>query len=196
MNRDRFYRFPKTLPNKIIAGGAAPLYDDGTLINSDYNGSACISIGGTAFQSEYYSTGYEFSSCVFGLGWFGPTGGMYQSPGGPTSETEPVYVGFIFNRTCVINRVAWASNYAPSSRYVQQFYVEGSNNTVTGLDGTWTRLTYKTAPDDWMNGFPKMFSFTNTTAYKAYRLKIVKSMTYMDISFFKFIETSAIISPL
>lgn len=83
------------------------------------------------------------------------------------SHKTNIYVGYIFNSPIRVNSIYYKTRNitALSAR------LEGSNNTTTGQDGTWTNLGAITSPT---GGY---INISNVNYYKAYRLYIVSETT-------------------
>lgn len=99
-----------------------------------------------------------------------------------------VKLGFMFDSAKVITSISFGSLYY-STRYVEDFEFQASNNTTDGLDGTWTTLSVVTGLTDWWSGHnTKVFEFANNTTFKSYRLHVTKGYDYLDIANLKFME--------
>lgn len=73
-------------------------------------------------------------------------------------------VGYAFPSPVVISRISVSSS---NAAYPRGWVFEGSNDSTTGLDGTWAALHASSVyvPGDWADFETKIFDLANTTAY-------------------------------
>lgn len=93
--------------------------------------------------------------------------GWHNSPS--SSPGFPEYAGVLFGSEM---HTVTALNFQVHTNPFQDFILQGSTDTLTGLDGTWSDVFSSTvtirADLTWQE-----WTFSNTSAYSAYRIKIV-----------------------
>jgi hypothetical protein len=136
---------------------------------------------GLAFSTSIYSGTYPAWQAfdTGDNGWRSVSGGGY-----------PQRIGYKFTASKVIKAYTvkcYLANEAPSA-----WTLQASNNTTTGLDGTWTDIVTVSGQTGWA-GFDKrtFYCLGNTTGYTAYRLSITASngAAYIGLSDLEFIDT-------
>jgi hypothetical protein len=94
--------------------------------------------------------------------------GWHMSP----SSGFPLYAGILFGTT---KHTVTGLNFQIHVNPIQHFVLQGCNNTTTGLDGDWSNVFSSTVihPGS-QNGELswQSWTFSNTIAYSAYRVKI------------------------
>lgn len=124
-----------------------------------------VSPFGLCFASSHYGAGYEPYVAFNGVqeantGW------------ASTNTAYPHYIGYKFTQPKVINKFILKSRVFNVTVIAPENYeIEGSSDTTTGIDGVWTSLGSFTNSNTalgavWTN------NFVNNMAYSAYRLKI------------------------
>ena len=97
------------------------------------------------------------------------------------------FVGFYFFNKKVINQYVISST--ASSLEPKDFVLEASNDTTTGLDGTWVVLDTQKNVIDWTT--TREYKFDNLKAYHAYRIRWSSNnghVNYTSISRLNFFE--------
>lgn len=119
---------------------------------------------GLAFASSTYDSNYPAYKAFNG-----------DSSNGWNARANPVYpeyLGYIFTQKMILSEIALDTG---GTRRVYTFKIQGSNDTTTGTDGTWTDVSEViTTPD---SGYNKTYPINGDGEYKAYRLYIVTGTT-------------------
>lgn len=86
------------------------------------------------------------------------------------SVIKPTYIGYIFDTATVLKYVKTTEYGYSGGGMINNFKIQGSNDTTNGSDGTWTDLTDTITITSAGASAPHNFVINNSTAYKAYRL--------------------------
>lgn len=99
--------------------------------------------------------------------------GIGKRFGGKATSSSPLRVKYTFKTNKVVNAYRiWnqVANYSPNKHAPKAFYFEGS------LDGnTWVKLDSQANQTGWKAGEPRVFEFSNTVAYKHYRMNFTSN---------------------
>lgn len=87
-----------------------------------------------------------------------------------TDTVSTGIIGYIFASSIIINKYLIRPDDFDVNRAARDWTLQGSNDTTTGLDGTWFTLDTQATITDWAVGVTKEFSFANTTSYLGYRI--------------------------
>lgn len=93
------------------------------------------------------------------------------------------YIGYIFNKPIVAKLL---SIYQAIGDRMKSYRIEGSNDTITGLDGTWEDLTGSLSFSGY--GTFNLINLNDQSEYKAYRLYVISSTDSpcLNIDFYGF----------
>lgn len=117
------------------------------------SGGANLCSGGTAFANEEYS----------GRGAANAFDGVTVEPGWlSTSAALPKYIGYIFSSGVIVNEVKlYGRSLSVSLAQIpKNFTIQCSNDTTTGLDGTWTDVWNVTGATGWSVNESRVFTRT------------------------------------
>lgn len=84
------------------------------------------------------------------------------------------YIGYIFNKPIVVKSFSWQITPSSSDRVraPKTYYLEGSNDTTNGTDGTWEQLGQFTNSSTTASDIIRHDLSDNTDSYKAYRMHV------------------------
>lgn len=99
-----------------------------------------------------------------------------------TYNTWPHVIGYKFDTPVKVKMIA--SLCLTSSRYATEFVVQGSNDSTTGLDGTWADLTPGYSQSGVNNAVDRFVVDTKGVAYRWYRLKVYRCNVQQYAEFF------------
>lgn len=142
------------------------------IVNSDYYASIFNkdvpqqASGSTdCFATDIYSSSYPV---YYAFDKNNSTGWMC------TANTWPHVIGYKFDKPVKVKCLALLNRENSSQRYATEFVVQGSNDSSTGLDGTWADLTPGYSQSGEVGVVEKFAVNTKDIAYRWYRLKVYR----------------------
>ena len=126
---------------------------------------------GLVFASSNYPT-YDpfrlFDDVNSGSGWISANG-----------SALPQFIGYKGLTSKIVDSYTiYGTNDGNTASMMKNWVLEGSNNTTNGTDGTWTAIDTQTNITTWTPLVDKTFTFTNSTAYTAFRFYITANNGY------------------
>jgi hypothetical protein len=134
----------------------------------------------TSNTSEYASYGVAFGSVPYSVSapiWHAfnevYTTSNITGTFGTHTLANPM-VGFLYNTPIVSNKyIINGSNYGSElDASPRTWTFQGSTDTTDGTDGNWDTLDTRTNETGWSTAEARTYTFTNSTAYKAYKLVV------------------------
>jgi len=140
---------------------------------------------GLAFGTTFFNASQDYHDAFNDIA--GGSGVNYWSA---TAGTTTGKIGYIFTSAKIVNKITIQNETDNTNSGAMDFTIEGSNNTITGLDGTWDALD-TVAGRATVSGATTIHTFVNSTPYLSYRLNITANggnATYLTVSELELIE--------